>query len=155
MEMNNAPGKGLLKVSGILFIVFGGISLLLGVLALAGLMMPGGAQMVEQTTGVSATTVIIGAILIVVIAAVNITAGILGVKNANKPEKAQTCFIVAVVLLVIIIVNSVISVSTGQFNIVSIVIQFVLPVLYLLGAIKNKEVAGNVTNAVDSNDYNA
>ena len=153
--MNNAPGKGLLKVSGILFIVFGGISLLLGILAIAGLMMPGGAQMVEQTTGVSATTAIIGAILIVVIAAVNITAGILGVKNANKPEKAQICFIVAVVLLVIIIVNSVISVITGQFSIVTIVIQFVLPVLYLLGAIKNKEVAGNVTNAVDSNDYNA
>ena len=153
--MNDAPGKGLLKVSGILLIIFGGITLLVGILALAGMMMPEVVAIVAQQTGVSATTVVVSAIVVVVLAAVNIVAGILGVKNANKPEKAQVCFVMAVILLLIVIINAILSVVSGQFKIWTIVIEFVLPILYLVGALKNKEVAGDVVNVVSSDDNQA
>ena len=136
-----APGKGLLKVSSILLIIFGGLGLLLGALTLAGYFTPGVVEVVAAQTGLSAGILLINAIAVVVLAVLNIVAGILGVKNCDKVEKAQTCFTVGIILILLVIVEAAIAAVSGGLKWYSIVIGLVLPVLYLMGALKNKEVA--------------
>ena len=67
--------------------------------------------------------------------------GVFGVKNCNKPEKANVCLIFAIIAIVFLVVNGVVNLFTdGAFNWYSIIL-FVLPVLYLIGAIMNKNAA--------------
>ena len=140
-KMNNAPGKGMLKVVGILFIIFGGISLLLGILALFGAISGGVINGVEIQTGASAGTILFSAILVIVLAALDLCVGIIGVKNCDKPEKAQTCFVLGVLLIVVVLVSAIINIIGGKFVWYATLIGLVLPVLYLIGALKNKEVS--------------
>jgi len=143
----NAPGKGLLKVSGILLIIAGGFWLLLGVLAALGMLVPGVLAASAQATNTTVTMVVVGAIVIVVLGAIYLIAGILGVKNCNKPEKAQVCFTISIIMLLVIILDSISSLMGGTLKWYNIIIGLVLPVVYLLGALKNKEVAS--TGVID------
>ena len=138
----NAPGKGLLKVSSILFIIFGAISLLMGLLALVGAISGGVINGVEIQTGASAGAILFSALTVIVLAALNLIAGIIGVKNCDKPEKAQTCFILGALLIAVVLVNAIISAVGGQLIWYNVVIGLVLPIIYLMGALKNKEVSG-------------
>ena len=135
----NAPGKGLLKVTGILLIIFAGINIfaVIGLGALA------------ASLGVSGTIVIMAVLVSCILAALQLIAGILGVKNCGKPEKAQVNFILGILLIVGIIINQVVVMLMNNFTWWSAIVAFVLPVLYIVGAIKNKEVAGQVADKVD------
>jgi len=127
----NAPGKGLLKVSGILMIVFAGLGLI-------GAMIIGG---IAAGAGAGA----LGFVLVVAVLlgiALNLIAGILGIKYCDKPEKAQVCFIMGVVLVALEVISAVSTLFGGTFVWYNVVIGLVLPIIYLLGALKNKEVSG-------------
>ena len=126
----NAPGKGLLKVSGILLIIFAVIGAI-GGLAVGGLAIAAGAPGLAILMVLSVFAGV----------ALNLIAGILGVKNADKPEKAQVCFILGVVMVALQVISAVISIAGRTFQWYSVVIGLVLPILYLVGALKNKEVS--------------
>ena len=85
---NNAPGRLKLKVTGILYIIQAAITILLGLLALAGGTMFLSVDGVDSSVG-SVLGIIAGivGIVIIVSAAYSLIVGILGVKNSNKPEK--------------------------------------------------------------------
>ncbi len=127
----NAPGKGLLKVSGILLIIFAAISILIlviGIVAAAAL----GSQLGAVVGGVAILTLILG----LVASAFSLIMGIMGVKYADVPSKAQVCMVFAIIAIALQLVN----LFTGS-SFVMALIGLVLPVLYLIGALKNKQAA--------------
>ncbi len=135
LDYTNAPGKGFLKVSGILLIIFAVISILvliIGIIAAASLGSLGG------EVGALAGGIAVGALVIGLIScAFSLVMGILGVKYANVPSKAQVCMVFAIIAIALQIVTLV----TGGSDIVMTIIGLVLPVLYLIGALKNKQAA--------------
>lgn len=129
-------GKTMLKVVGILYIIFSGISILVGLLAMmgGGMIAAGGDMM---GTGVGAVAAIAGVVMILS-SVFGLIVGIIGVKNCAKPEKAQVCFVLGIILIVLA-AFSLISAFSGDGNIFSGLIGLVLPILYTLGAYWNKQ----------------
>ena len=78
-------------------------------------------------------------ILILVSAIFQLIAGIMGVKNCNKPEKAQSCLVMGIIVALLSVAGNVISNVLGSsFNILSYATGLIIPVLYIIGAAKNK-----------------
>ena len=137
----------LLKVTSILMIIFGSLALLLGIFALIGALaiMGGalglgtdGAQLVGELILVAAVVALIGAII-------QFVAGIVGVKNYNKPEKANVCVVFAVLVALVTVASTVFNAIGGDFGttqIISLLIGLVIPVLYMVGALQLKKMAG-------------
>ena len=148
-------GKNMLKVVSILYIIFSGISILLGLLALVGggMIAAGGDMM---GAGVGAVAAIAGVVLIAS-SVFSLIVGIIGVKNCAKPEKAQVCFVLGIILIVLA-TFSLISTFGSEGNVFSALIGFVLPVLYTLGAYWNKQSAAALSAPqapLDGADQNA
>ncbi len=132
MEYQNhsdAPGKGLLKVSGILLIIFAAISIVMLVFGMIAAATLGGAL----GAAVGGIVLVLG----LVSAAFSLIMGILGVKYANVPAKATVCMVFAIIAIVL----QLISLVSGDANVISALIGLILPVLYLIGALKNKQAA--------------
>lgn len=111
----------LLQVISILQIVFSGIAALILLLALvAGTVLASGLVIFASLIGLAS-------------AGFNLYAGIVGVKNCAKPENAQKCFTIGVIMVVLAGVNVVLGLVSNGFSISSIT-NLVLPVLYLIGA---------------------
>ena len=65
--------------------------------------------------------------------------GAIGVINAKLPHKANTCIVWGVVVAVMCIAGEIISMIGGsQFNVFSLICGLAIPVLYIIGAVKNK-----------------
>lgn len=143
----NAPGKNLLKVCGILFIISGAISIIAGIgsvfivntwdsLSLSVL------QVYEQTN-ITKSSLAVSAVLSMIQGILFLVTGIIGIKNCNRPEKANTCMVLAIVTIVLILASAVYSTITGQLAIVSVIIWLVIPLLFLWGALKNRQTEQN------------
>lgn len=129
-----------LKVTGILMIIGGGLGIILGIIAVG---VVGVAMAIGEASGLT----MFGSILVLVSAVVSLIAGIIGVKNASKPEKAQTCIVFGILTAVFAVLGSALSMAGGSsFNFTSFLIGLVLPVLYLIGAYQNKSLVGAVQN---------
>lgn len=129
-------GSKFLKVTGILMIIFGAIGLVVSILGIAG-------ASVATAAGIPAG-IIWGAVLLSLLGAViEFVAGIIGVKNWNKPEKATTCIICGVLVIAFSLVSNIITLvgNAENFNVFSLLIGLVIPVLYLIGAFQNKNKA--------------
>lgn len=138
----NAPGRGKLKVTGILYIILGALALLgsLVLMAGGGLLIASG----EESGAGMALGAAVGilSLLGLVSAVFYLIVGILGVKNCDKPEKCGANFVLGVVVLVLVLVSLVANVITsGPSGAASNVIGLVLAVIYLLGAKQNKDAA--------------
>lgn len=119
----------LLKVSGIMCIVFATIS----ILALLGSI---GLTSKLESIGVSEMTIMIvrlTAFFGVVISIFNLVAGIIGVAQRNL----TLCVIFGGIMIALQVVNLIILISTGEFTARNM-IGVVLPITYLLGAIVAK-----------------
>lgn len=130
-------GSKLLKVIGILMIIFAGIAIVFECIAMAGM------TVLTAALGGSAGMYWLALILGLVGAALELVAGIIGVKNWNKPEKAQSCVILGIVIIAFQILSDIftlVSYSKG-FNVLSAVLGLVIPVLYLIGAFQLKKQA--------------
>lgn len=133
-------GQKLLKVIGILMIIFGGLSLLFSIgIGFA-------AALILVSTIGSAALIMLGA-LPIVSAALELAAGIVGVSAAGMPSvrKIRT----AVVLGVLVLVLSVASLAYSAINsaamgvntytiALDVVSGLVIPVLYLVGVFRYK-----------------
>ncbi|MFP3154724.1 hypothetical protein LQZ18_09935 [Lachnospiraceae bacterium ZAX-1] len=135
--------NGLLKVSSILLIIGGALAIIVGIIALIGI----GALAVfaSEMGGTGALT--FAAVLSLLGAIFELVAGISGVKNAAKPEKAQNCIVFGIIVAVLCVAGNILySVSYASLtetafspNFVGLVTGLVLPVLYLIGAFQSKK----------------
>ena len=135
----NAPGRGKLTVTGILYIIFGALGLLLSLALLAG----GGQQ---QAAGAGTVGIALGAVAGILGAITVLTAvfylilGILGVRNCDKPEKCGVNFVLGIIVLVLVVIGLVVNVATtGPSGALSSVVGLVLSILYVMGAKENKD----------------
>lgn len=129
-------GRKFLKVTGILMIIGGAFGIIGGIVAMIG---AGALAAVLET---SAGGLMLASALILASAVFQLIAGIMGVKNCDKPEKAQSCLVMGVIVAILSVAGNVISNILGSsFNILSYATGLIIPVLYIIGAVKNKETA--------------
>lgn len=129
-------GRKFLKVTGILMIIGGAFGIIGGIVAMIG---AGALAAVLET---SAGELMLASALILASAVFQLVAGIMGVKNCDKPEKAQSCIVIGVIVAILSVAGNVISNVLGSdFNIINYVAGLIIPVLYIIGAVKNKEPA--------------
>lgn len=129
-------GSKFLKVTGILMIVFGALALILSIVAAIGL-----AALVALDLDTWQYTLAV--ILMLVSSIFELIAGIVGVKNCNKPEKAGTCMVWGIIVIALSVLSDVLTLvgNPDNFSIVSLLTGLVIPVLYLIGAVMNKKSA--------------
>ena len=129
-------GRKFLKVTGILMIIGGAFGIIGGIVAIIG---AGALAAVLET---SAGGLMFASVLILASAVFELIAGIMGVKNCDKPEKAQSCIVIGVIVAILSVAGNVISNVLGSdFNIINYATGLIIPVLYIIGAVKNKEPA--------------
>ena len=129
-------GRKFLKVTGILMIIGGAFGIIGGIVAMIG---AGALAAVLET---SAGGLMLASALILASAVFQLIAGIMGVKNCDKPEKAQSCLVMGVIVVILSVAGNVISNILGSsFNILSYATGLIIPILYIIGAVKNKEPA--------------
>ena len=129
-------GRKFLKVTGILMIIGGAFGIIGGIVAMIG---AGALAAVLET---SAGGLMLASALILASAVFQLIAGIMGVKNCDKPEKAQSCLVMGVIVAILSVAGNVISNILGSsFNFLSYATGLIIPVLYIIGAVKNKELA--------------
>ena len=72
-----------------------------------------------------------------------LVAGIIGVKNNNRPEKANTCLVWGIIVAALTVLSSILSIFGGSSDAGSVVLGLitglVIPVLYIIGAAFNKK----------------
>ena len=129
-------GRKFLKVTGILMIIGGAFGIIGGIVAMIG---AGALAAVLET---SAGGLMLASALILASAVFQLIAGIMGVKNCDKPEKAQSCLVMGVIVAILSVAGNVISNVLGSdFNVFNYATGLIIPVLYIIGAVKNKEPA--------------
>lgn len=129
-------GRKFLKVTGILMIIGGAFGIIGGIIAMIG---AGALAAVLET---SAGGLMLASALILASAVFQLIAGIMGVKNCDKPEKAQSCLVMGIIVAVLSVAGNAISNVLGSdFNIFSYATGLIIPILYIIGAVKNKELA--------------
>ena len=144
--MNQQSASKMLKVTGILSIIFGAISIIASLILLFGSVLLATATnaIADSATASAVGGLLALAVIIAIIASVaEFVAGILCVVNANKPENANVCFIFGIINIVIGIASIILNISSGEFNIISIVSALALPVLYTIAAYFLKNGANN------------
>lgn len=121
VSRKTAPGESLIKVNGILMIILSTICLI-GVLA----------------NGLAA---VVSMMSIFVPAALGLIAGVVGIKNCGRTEKANVCLAWGIVAetsaMVGLIAGSVLSVDSAGV----VILLVVCPLLYIIGAIREKSAA--------------
>ena len=144
MEQNTAKGAGFLKVTGILMIigsVFGIIGSIITLLGIAALSYISDGQIDTGMLYAAGVLLLAGAVA-------ELIAGIIGVKNCNKPEKAGTCIVWGVIVAAISIIGAILTTVGGNsFPVVSLLTGLIVPVLFIVGALKNKNSYGGNGNA--------
>jgi len=130
-----APGRKLIKIIGILYIVFA----VIGISSLIFIFTDVDLDMVE-ITGLTIA-------LSIVIMIVEIVVGIFGIKYCGSPEKAKFLKTLAIIVIAntiaSIIYNSTISISSfSWFPFFESLFGLVLPILFLIGVLKNLNVKG-------------
>lgn len=135
MEKTTTKGTGFLKVTGILMIVGGGISIIMGIIAALSV-----AALAYIAGGDSSALLYASVVLMLISAVAELVAGIIGVVNCKKPEKAGVCIAWGIIVAVLSVAGTILnSVGGGTFSVFSLILGLVLPVLYIIGAVFNKK----------------
>lgn len=132
-------GKNYLKVTGILMIIGGCIGIIGGIIALISV----GALVTLLETSMG--SLMLGSLLVLISSIIQLFAGIMGVRDCARPEKAQNCIVIGAMVAVLSVVGNLISVAAGNgFNVMNMITGLILPVLYIVGAMLNKKDSNNV-----------
>ena len=115
-------------------IIFGSIGLIVSIMTLLGLG-------VLEALGAPMGLLWASGILALVGSVAEFVAGIIGVKNWNKPEKANTCIAWGIIVAAMCVISNILTLVgyPESFNVISVISGLVIPVLYLIGAFKNKK----------------
>ena len=118
-------GQKLLKVTSILMIIGGVIAAIVGVLAIL---------------GISALVALAESSAIIIVSSIiEFIAGIKGVGACSAPQKAAACVKWGIVIGILYIASMVIGlIGGGQFSIINLVLNLLLPGLYSYGAVQMK-----------------
>ncbi|MCI6980297.1 MAG: hypothetical protein MR918_07020 [Clostridiales bacterium] len=129
-------GSKFLKVTGILMIIFGALALILSIVAAIGLATLAALDLNTWQYTAAVILMLVGSIF-------EMIAGIVGVKNCNKPEKAGTCMVWGIIVIALSVLSNVLTLvgNPDNFSIVNLLTGLVIPVLYLIGAVMNKKAA--------------
>jgi len=133
------PGSTLLKVSGIVLVVFAGIGVILGALAFGGLAL---LSAMGAPTGLL-TVLMIFAVLS---ALFSLYVGVMAIMGANKKEKAGQLFLLGVISVALVALDLIFSLiwlgpMVTAMTWVGALFSLVLPILIIVGAKKNQEAA--------------
>ena len=154
----NAPGKGLLKVTGIFKIIYGSLLVLGSIyLIIYSIISTREFYADPQHVGFSLSPLFTAAGIIgLVCSPLELVMGILGVRRSGKPGKNTACFVlaiidVALVSMLLLLLGpgvfffAVLFISTSSLLIISIIsyiiICLTLHILYLVGVAKNRKAA--------------
>ncbi len=135
--MKNKPrGKNMLLVSSILMLIGGIVN---AVSSIIGFAMGGLFAANEGVEGADALASLFTAysVIILVLAVLQIIASIFGIVNRARPEKAQACLIMGIILVLIAVFTMILSIYLDSFDIIQI-FSLVLPLLYVSGALMNR-----------------
>ncbi|MGN1122306.1 MAG: hypothetical protein ACI4V3_06145 [Faecousia sp.] len=133
MEQTTPKGASFLKVTGILMIIGGGISLIVAIIALLGIA-------ALAALGASSGMLYAAGALTLVSAVAELVTGIIGVANAKRADKAGMCMAWGIVVAVLCVAGCILTVAGGDaFPVFSLILGLVLPVLFIIGAAKNKQ----------------
>jgi len=127
----NAPGKGMLKVVSILYIVFGGIVALLAILSLfmGSIIVSLFGNFFGAVGGMVGVVIFI---VLLIVAAVDLVADIVGVKQCGDPSKALFFIIFGFILGGLSLISLISSFSVWGL------VELVMPVLFVVGGFMNK-----------------
>ena len=136
MESTKTKGTGFLKVTGILMIIGGAVSIILSIIAALGI-----AALAYISDGTVSPALLYASVILMIVSAVaELVAGIIGVANCKKPDKAGSCIVWGIIVAVLSVAGTVLnSVGGGSFSVFSLILGLVLPVLYIIGAAFNKK----------------
>jgi len=135
MELINTPGKGLLKVMGIIELIFGGIS---SIIIFIGFTTADTMNVINPLNfGISYQSYYVWGFLLI---CYNIIVGIMAVMYCATLEKASLIKTLASIMLVLVIIDGIIAiVLIGLSAIVLIPISIALSSLFIVGAKKNEK----------------
>ena len=132
-----APGSGLLKVVGILYVIFAGLGIIFGLIGLAGI------AAVAALLGISSGLLTFSALVGLASAAFRLFLGIIGIKHNNNLEKAGFLRTMGIVDVVIAGCSIILGAALmGLSGLALELIGLVLPILFLVGASQNVAAAG-------------
>lgn len=141
MEVQQNQGSKMLKVTGILMIIGGALALVIALIAVIGIAAAASLAAGALGGGIIALAVI-ASILSLLGGGIELAAGILGVKNWNQPAKAQSCIVFGAIIIALSVLSNILNLASGsEFNLFSLLLGLVLPVLYLIGAVQLKNMA--------------
>ena len=141
MEVQQNQGSKMLKVTGILMIIGGALALVIAIIAVIGIAAAASLAAGALGGGIIALAVI-ASILSLLGGGIELVAGILGVKNWNQPAKAQSCIVFGAIIIALSVLSNILNLASGsEFNLFSLLLGLVLPVLYLIGAVQHKNMA--------------
>jgi hypothetical protein len=138
-----APGKGMLKVVSILFIIFGAIGVVASIISVVGVAAASSlvAQMGDEAQavmnaamGAVGPIIIVGLIIAIVGCLLELILGIVGLKKCGDASQANFFIVCGIILCALQLVSMIMS-----FSVISLV-GFVLPILYIVGGSMNKKV---------------
>ena len=128
-------GQIALKITSILMVIGGVIAAVVGVIAILGV------KALAELAGTTTDTGLLYASLILVIVAsvIQFIAGIKGIGACSAPQKAASCIKWGLIIAGLSICSMIIGlVAGGEFNIISLVLNLLLPGFYVYGAMQLK-----------------
>ncbi|MCL2817780.1 MAG: hypothetical protein FWD39_05280 [Clostridiales bacterium] len=138
------PGRGMIKVTGILLIIFGGLGIF-GAIAVLSLLwaVPEVGDIIKDEFGPAVITYMFYALIVT---AIYLAFGIIGMNNAGKAAKAQIVVNMGIILIALQAIDFIIQITFPEVRfdselpsvIVGALIGLVLPVLYVVGGNMNK-----------------
>lgn len=129
-------GNKFLTVTGILMIIGGAFGIIAGIVAILGV--SGLAALAGSAAGTG--MLYLASFLCLASGIVQLIAGVMGVKNCEKPEMAQKCIIWGAIVAALSVLGNILNVVVGSsFNVTSLLIGLILPALYIYGAYLNKK----------------
>lgn len=145
--MEPSKGRNYLYLCGLLMAAGGIISIIIGLFKLVGCMACGCvAVQAGANEGLVTAIVIIAGILALAGGVLQLIAGIQGVRYSDVPEKAGTCIAWGIIVLIIQVIGLIVNLSGSDSSafviILTIIFSIAVPVLYLVGAFKNRSQRG-------------
>ena len=131
-------GQKFLKVTSILMIIGGIIGAIAGTIVILGI----GALLALADDAQGSGLFYASSIIMIVVSIIQFIAGIKGVGACSAPAKAASCIKWGVIVAVLTVISMIIGlIGGGEFNLINIVLNLLVPGLYIYGAMQLKHAA--------------